>query len=105
MLSSDPAQPWKRTLDEILKVAIAFKLTYITQWYPHYFGAKGQDDPHLHAVILQQVIPTRTGLNGIKSTATVWLAAVNFTEPTVPPQIVRKEWSDVDHWTDYPVMK
>ena len=103
MLSSDSSKPWKRTEEAILNVARDFKLAYMFQWYPHHFGVADMDDPYKHTVIIQQIIPTRTGLNGIRSTATVWLSAVNFSEPTVPPRIIRKEWTDNDHWNDYPL--
>lgn len=103
MLSGDLAQPWKRTEEAVLKIARSFKLVYVFQWYPHMFGATDEDDPYKHGVIIQQIIPTRTGLSGIKSTAVVWLSAVNLSEPVVPPYIIRKEWTDDDHWSNYPV--
>lgn len=99
MLSSDSAQPWKRTLEPMLNIARDFKLAYVYIWFPHQFGSRDASDPHKHEIVIQQVTPTRTGLDGIKSSATVWLAAVNLTEPTIPPKIIRKPWSSDDHWS------
>ena len=47
-------------------------------------GAKVRDaEAPLHRleVVLQQIIPTRTGMSQMKSTATVWMSALNQTEP------------------------
>jgi len=94
-LSSDLLQPWKRVVEDILEIARKHKQIYITAWYPHSFGKRSlneektftdrrklndrsneedRTDLHRFDVILQQIIPTRTGLDGIKSTAAVWLS-------------------------------
>jgi hypothetical protein len=94
-LSSDLLQPWKRVAEDILQIARAYKQIYITAWYPHSFGKRNlneekeftdrrklnnrsseedRTDLHRFDIILQQIIPTRTGLDGIKSTAAVWLS-------------------------------
>ena len=104
MLSSDQSRPWKRTQDMILNVARDFKLAYIFQWFPHRFGAEDSDDPLKHVVVVQEIVPTRTGLDNIKSSATVWLSAINFTEPFRPPTIIKKEWTSDDHWSHYSVI-
>jgi hypothetical protein len=79
----------------------------VTQWYPAKFGRQDvpavEEDPHRHETIVRQVVPTRTGLSGIKSTGAVWLAAVNGTVPEIPPPMVRKMWTSEDHWTHYPM--
>lgn len=103
MLSSDVARPWKRTQEGVMQIARRFKLAYIYQWYPHHFGVVDVGDPYKHSVVIQEVVPTRTGLDGLKSSATVWLSALNYSEPSRPPKIIRKEWSSEDHWSDYPV--
>lgn len=38
-------------------------------------------ESYRHINIIQQIIPTRTGLDGIKSSAAVWVSAINDTEP------------------------
>jgi hypothetical protein len=107
MLSSDSNQPWKRTLDPVLKIARQNRQVYITQWFPKKFGrqdvAAVMDDPHRHETVIRQIIPTRTGLNNIKSTASVWLMWTNFTSPTLPEVAVKKAWTEDDHWTHYPI--
>jgi hypothetical protein len=98
MLSSDVLQPWKRVLDPVLWTARKFKQVYITVWYPHQFGEQASDPAdgdqypkrkYKHSNIIQTVIPTRTGLDGLKSTAAVWLMERNSTPVVIPPKIVR----------------
>ena len=95
-LSSDRREPWKRVLADMLVIARDYHQVYLTVWYPHVFGeetkVKGEktgetitvdteDNSHRHEVIIQQIVPTRTGLNGIKSTSTVWMSAINNSAP------------------------
>ena len=95
-LSSDRREPWKRVLADMLVVARDYNQVYVTVWYPHVFGEdaalKGEktgekvpvdieDDSHRHEVIIQQIVPTRTGLDGIKSSSTVWMSAINNSAP------------------------
>jgi len=116
-LSSDQLKPWKRVLEDIIAIARSHRQVYVTAWYPHTYGQPGdstrdreryQQDPHVFTSILQQVIPIRTGLNGIVSTVPVWMSAVNKaaparkSDPRFVPEI-RKEWTDEDHWTRYQV--
>lgn len=107
MLSSDTREPWKRTLEPVLKVARAHRQVYVTQWYPHKFGrqdvAAVAEDVHRHETVIRQVIPTRTGLGNIKSTAAVWLMGTNFSAPTIPEWGVQKPWTEDDHWSHYPM--
>ena len=72
-LSSDIQHPWKRILDDVLSVARKYKQVYITVWYPHNYGKNG-DVSNDFDVILQEIIPCRTGLNDIKSISVVWLS-------------------------------
>ena len=47
---------------------------------------------HESTVILQEIIPTRTGLGTIQSSTVVWLSAVNGSEPgAFPPQIIYQQ--------------
>jgi hypothetical protein len=107
MLSSDSHEPWKRTLDPVIKVARDHRQVYITQWYPKKFGrqdvAAVMDSPHRHETVVRQVIPTRTGLNNIKSTGAVWLMLTNFSAPKIVEAVIQKEWTEDDHWTHYPL--
>ena len=102
-LSSDILRPWKRVQGKIIGIALEFKLAYIFEWYPHQFGARDEKNVHQHEVIIQEIIPTRTGLDKLKSTVTVWLSAINGTEPERLPRIFRKPWTSEDHWTHYPL--
>jgi hypothetical protein len=109
--STDKLQPFKRVLEDVMVIARHYRQVYVMAWYPHAFGKTppledNLDDPHRHTTVLQQVIPTRTGLHGIKSTVPVWMSAVNHTEPearkrTLRDHVYTKEWSDEDHWQDY----
>ncbi len=101
-LSSDKMRPWKRTESVILDLARNLKMTYIYVWYPHQFGEVNELKPNYHKVIIQDVLPTRTGIDRIKSSVAVWLSAVNGTEPTIPLQIFKRMWTPDDHWTHYP---
>jgi len=107
MLSSDKNFPWKRTQEPVLRVARKYRQIYITQWYPSKFGRQDvpavEKDPYRHTTIVRQIVPTRTGLGNIKSTAAVWLSHTNGSEPEIPPRILRKAWTEDDHWTHYPV--
>lgn len=94
-LSSDKLQPWKRILDPILDVARKHHQVYVVVWYPSQFGSdqhEDENDKYKHFSMIQQVIPTRTGLDGIKSTAAVWLTAVNQTEPQNFDVVRTKDW-------------
>jgi len=102
-LSSDIHQPWKRILDDVLVIARDFKQIYVTLWYPHTFGVNDEtgDDPHKYTNIIREIIPTRTGYYGIKSSLVVWMTHTNFTALTKPPTMIRKAWTLDDHWSDY----
>jgi hypothetical protein len=106
--SSDKLQPWKRVSEDVMRVARKFKQFYITVWYPSEFGVLSNDDQHsvskAHSLktIIQQTLPTRTGLNELKSTGVVWLSAVNRTRPSIRKQTMyQKDWSEEDHWSMY----
>ena len=106
--STDKLQPFKRVLADVLVIARHYRQVYVTAWYPHAFGKAHDDpdDPHRHTSVLQQVIPTRTGLFGIKSTVPVWMSAMNHTEPEPKKRKLRdyvysKDWSEEDHWDHY----
>lgn len=105
LLSSDVSRPFKRVLPRILEVARRFKQIYVTIYYPHTFGhappsASATSSPtpqgnlpaitskysnsrpeHKYTNILREVVPTRTGLDAIKSSAVMWLSKVNDAEP------------------------
>lgn len=97
-LSSDYHSPWKRTVEPLLKVARKYRQIYVTQWYSSKFGR--QDGPeleknkHQHETIVRQIIPTRTGLNNIKSTCAVWLWSVNGIQPFIEEKVIIKEITD-----------
>ena len=100
MLSSDKLQPWKRVQESVVWTARRFKQIYIIVWYPYQFGAVDPKAPyaqrHRFQNIIQTIIPTRTGLDGLKSTAAVWLTARNETAPTTPPRMYRATDREVE---------
>ena len=116
-LSSDKLQPWKRVLEDVLLIARNYHQVCITVWYPHEFGRPSKDedlfrdqnhkddpeyDEHLYQTVLQQVIPTRTGMASVKSIVPVWMSAINSTAPPErSPDMYLKEWDEDDHWSHY----
>ena len=103
-LSSDQLFPWKRVTEGVLKIARDNRQTYIFIWFPYRFGAEAaaaDTDKHRHQNIIQQVVPTRTGFNGIKSDTVVWMSAVNSSAPRKVETVRQKPWTDDDHWTKY----
>jgi hypothetical protein len=111
-LSSDKLAPWKRVMEDVLEIAREFRQVSITAWYPHEYGEAGDNkkeqkrikkQPNRFTSIIQQIIPTRTGLRGIKSTVPVWMSAINKNTPRrkLVEHPVIKEWSEDDHWTHY----
>lgn len=93
----------------MLKIARKYRQIYVTQWYPSKFGTQDpkflKDNKHLHETVVRQIIPTRTGLNNIKSTGAVWLWTTNGTIPTKEELVIRKEWTANDNWTHYPTKR
>lgn len=79
----------------MLKIARKYRQIYVTQWYPSKFGR--QDGPeleknkHQHETIVRQIIPTRTGLNNIKSTCAVWLWSINGVQPIIEENVIIKD--------------
>jgi len=92
MVSRSPGKPFQMAIDAMLTVARNYRQVYITIWYPNKFGVDSvdSDNKYLHTVIVQEIIPTRTGLNGLKSSVVVWLSAINNIEPTKPETVIRK---------------
>lgn len=93
-LSGDVLQPWKRVNEDMMWIARKYKQVYLTLWYPNKFGEhenadEAKSEPHRYVSLLQQIIPTRTGLNELRSTSAVWLSGINGTEPT-PPETIKK---------------
>jgi hypothetical protein len=56
----------------MMKIAQKHKQIYVVVWHPHTFGEIHSEDKLRHVVILQEILPTRTGLNKLRSTFTVW---------------------------------
>jgi hypothetical protein len=57
-------------------------------------GALTEDMDKKYTVIVQQIEPTRTGLDQIKSKVAVWLSAINNTSPDFPPLVYEKAWTE-----------
>lgn len=100
LLSSDASRPFRRALDRILSIARRYKQIYVTIYFPHAFGKHSEQQEeeqqggeqrrrgyssrrskHRLVSIIREVVPTRTGLDGLKSSCAVWLTAVNGEEP------------------------
>lgn len=98
-LAADSLQPWKRVLEDVLSIAREYRQVYITMWYPHSFGTLvDPKDPFRYVNIIQQTLPTRTGLNELKSTVVVWLSAVNSSAPRVASKVYQEDWSPEEPW-------
>ena len=101
-LSSDVMYPWKRSVEPVLKIARQFRQAYVFLWFPHRFGKNPSDDnSHKFQNVIQQIRPTRTGYNGIKSDVVVWLSALNYTALQRQTGPVLKPWTTDDHWSMY----
>lgn len=76
---------WDRVAKDVLWVARKYRQISITVWYPHQFGSidnnDNNDDRYRYQCIIQQVVPCRTGLDPIGSTAVVWLDTRNNSQP------------------------
>jgi hypothetical protein len=53
---------------------------------------KEQHEKYRHINVIQQVVPTRTGLDGIKCSAAVWVSAINGSEPFSLLHKLPKDW-------------
>ena len=107
-LSGDKLSPWSRIEESVLTVARSFKQVCVFRWHPHTFGKPRESEmamtgrsPRDYVSIIQQVVPTRTGLDALKSSVVVWASQMNSQELEPTPAVVRKEWSSSDHWTHY----
>jgi len=101
-LSSDTLKPWKRVLEDILVIARNYRQVCVTAWYPHTFGMMDDElDPYKYVSLIQQVIPTRTGLFELQSTVPVWMSAINNSAPQKPELVYNKEWTEDDHPSMY----
>ena len=99
-LSSDKLRPWKRILDDVLSIARDYRQVSITAWYPNVFGddpgPDSEEDRNRYKNIIQEVIPTRTGLDYLKSTVTVWMSHVNATAVKKKNHVYRRMWTEED---------
>eukprot|EP01038_Epipyxis_sp_PR26KG_P010495 gene10495-14106_t len=101
-LSSDVSSPWKRVSEDIITIARKYRQVYVTIYYPHEFGKHlkvetiTDQNKYKYTSIIQSIIPTRTGLDDIKSIAAVWLSAINGTEPTRPSTVYQQAWDETD---------
>ena len=85
-----------------MQIARKNRQPYIFVWFPYRFGKETNDDnTHTYQNVIQQILPTRTGYNGIKSEVVVWLSSVNFTELVKEEDVVELPWTEEDHWTHY----
>jgi hypothetical protein len=94
-LSSDKLSPHKRVIEDMLTVARKYYQIHIMLWYPYQFGTDeyvNEDDKYRHYSIIQSIIPTRTGLDGIKSTSAVWLSSVNESAPQNFDLLKTRHW-------------
>ena len=82
-------------------MARKYKNVAVYRWHPHTFGKAVEEDPYRHVSIIQDVVPTRTGLDLVKSSVVVWMTAVNDTLVKRTPEVYSKPWTEDDHWRDY----
>ena len=100
-LSSDKLRPWKRILEDVLNVARDYRQVSITAWYPNVFGDDpgpdhSEEDRNRFKNIMQEVIPTRTGLDSLKSSVAVWMSHVNATIVKKKKHVYRRLWTPED---------
>lgn len=69
--ANDP-QPWQHAERKIMTIARKYKQVCIYRWHPHRWGEGTKDNAFKHTTIVQDVLPTRTGLNIVRSTAIVY---------------------------------
>eukprot|EP01031_Cornospumella_fuschlensis_P027872 gene27872-33656_t len=80
--------PFTPLLPPLLSLARRYRRVYIVVYYPHIFGdgekSVAHSNPyprhraeHKYTSIIQQIVPTRTGLDSIKASSVVWLTKVN----------------------------
>lgn len=81
-----------------MKIARDNRQTYIYVWFPYRFGKTLENDPHHHQNVIQQILPTRTGYNDIKSEVVVWLSMLNFSRILKEEDVVSVSWTEDDHW-------
>ncbi len=106
-LSSDVTQPYKRLLPAWLALARRYKQVYITLIYSRRFGGstdgssegssdgEGNQQPQHYrcsanqrvSSLVQEVVPTRTGLDGLRMSNVLSLSKVDGEEP---------QWKDED---------
>jgi hypothetical protein len=100
-LSTNVLSPWSRVEEDILAIARDFKQVCFFRWSPYRFGAdvKGPGNRHIHESVIQHVVPTRTGLDELKSSVVVWMSQVNGSNVERQWDVVEREWTDEDHWT------
>lgn len=65
-------QPWQHAERKIMTIARKYKQVCIYRWHPHRWGEGTKDNVFKHTTIVQDVLPTRTGLNIVRSTAIVY---------------------------------
>ena len=88
-ISSDRLEPWKRIAASVKQVAASLDVPYFLQWAPHHFGhiktpasslkdkkdRRSSPSSEYHVVVLQTIVPVRTGYQTLRSQHVVWLAA------------------------------
>ncbi|CAM9737427.1 unnamed protein product [Ectocarpus sp. 12 AP-2014] len=67
---SDPA--WAEAETSVLAAARHFQQLTVTKWHPKVWGPGHERDENLHTSVLQEVLPTRTGLRALASTVVVY---------------------------------
>lgn len=80
-----PIPVTKATFTEVLEdnsIAVHEQHRFLKQFHENY----------RHINIIQQIIPTRTGLDGIKSSAAVWVSAINGSDPFSFQQKLALDW-------------
>jgi hypothetical protein len=101
-LSANRDTPWARVEDNVLSLARAFNQMYIYRWHPHRYGSLN-DESTKYQNIIQEIVPTRTGMQHIKSSVVVWMTHINANKVVRPEHTwyVKKKWTKDDHWSHY----
>ena len=99
-LSKEIDKSYIYALNKIIEIALKYKQTYVTLYYPHSFGLTDNTlEPYKYTNIIQEIIPTRTGLHEIKSSVVVWLSEINDIKMIQKSNVYRTDGVSVDNDT------
>jgi len=85
---------FERAAEGVAVVARRFGVNIVLHWYPHKWGNGALDDERLHTNVLQEIVPTRSGLQALRSHGVVWRLGGPEPKPPVV-QLTREELAEI----------